>query len=92
MHAQLTVYPTGEGDALAAIYFDNDGHVIHYNHVAVTPGQRVEFLCASGAASPGFRLTYSLKARSTLHVKFEMAPPGQSTYRLIAEADEAATQ
>jgi hypothetical protein len=44
VQAELTVYPSGEGDSLAAIYFDNEGHVIHYNHVIVTPGQQVQFL------------------------------------------------
>lgn len=92
IQALLTIYPLGEGDALAAIYFDNEGHVIHYEHVAVTPRERVEFRCNGGAATPGFRLTYSLRSRGTLHVKFEMAPPGQSSYRVVAEADETATR
>jgi hypothetical protein len=89
--ALLTVYPAGDSDALAAIYFDNEGHVIHYNRVTVTPGKTVEFLSDGAERGPSFRLTYALKTRGVLHVKFEMAPPGESTYRNIAEADEAAT-
>ena len=91
MQAQLTVYPEGEHGALAAIYFDNEGHVIHYNRVTVTAGERVEFSSDNRDPGPVFRLTYSLRAGAILHVKFEMAPPGLSTYRLIAEADETAT-
>jgi len=90
MQALLTVYPKGAGDALAAVYFDNEGHVIQYDHVTVVPGQRVEFKSDGAESSPTFRLTYSLKAGGLLHVKFEMTPPGQSTYRTIAEADETA--
>ena len=91
MQAQLTVYPVGEHGALAAIYFDNEGHVIHHNRVRVTAGERVEFLSDSREPSPVFRLTYSLKTGVILHVKFEMAPPRQLSYRLIAESDETAT-
>jgi hypothetical protein len=89
--ALLTVYPAGNGDALAAIYFDNEGHVIRYNRIMVTPGKAVEFLSDRAERGPSFRLTYVLKTRGVLHVRFEMAPPGESTYRNIAEADETAT-
>lgn len=87
----MTVYPSGDGDALAAIYFDNEGHVIRYSRVTVTSGKAVEFSSDGAGREPSFRLTYALKAPGILHVQFEMAPPGESTYRNIAEADEALT-
>jgi len=91
MQALLTVYATGAGDALAAIYFDNEGHVIRYNHVTVKPETGVEFSSDTAGPLPAFRLAYSVKGPGLLHVKFETAAPGQKDYRLIAEADEAAT-
>ena len=72
----LYLYP--EGSALKAIYFDNAGHVIHYD---VSTPQASTLVLLSDAAQPGpqYRLTYSL-AGGVLAGKFEMKLPGQTDF------------
>jgi hypothetical protein len=89
MQTLLTVYRDGADDRLAAIYFDNLGHVIRYGRIEVTPGERVVLVSEQSDPAPTFRLSYVLRSPGVLHVKFEMAPPGHpESYQTIAEADE----
>lgn len=65
----MITYP--EGDKLKAVYFDSEGHVIHYD---VTTGpDSVVFL--SEGPGPGFRLTYHMLDKNRVAIKFEIAPP-----------------
>jgi len=89
MQALLTIYPTGEANQLKALYVDDAGHTIHYDHVNVTSGREIELRSDGAHSKSAFRLTYSLTAPGTLHVKFELRPPGQSAYSTLAEADES---
>jgi hypothetical protein len=89
MQALLTIYPTGEANQLEALYVDDAGHTIHYDHITVTSGREIELRSDGSPSKPEFRLTYSLTAPGTLHVKFELRPPGQSAYSTLAEADES---
>ena len=68
----LYIYP--EAGSLRAIYFDNEGHVLHY---AVTTPTPTSVLFLSDAAQPGpqFRLTYELKS-GVMYGKFQMHMPG----------------
>jgi hypothetical protein len=50
----------------------------------VVPGHSVTFVSATRAGSPTFRLQYELANSTALAVKFEMAPPGSTTFRPIA--------
>ena len=84
--------PAGEFDQIMLIYADGaairadyaDGtHVIHYAGASVTAGHAVTFATAAGAG-PGFRLTYTLTAPTTLAVSFAMVPPGGGAPRPIA--------
>lgn len=69
-HDDLMIsYP--EGDGLGAMYFDNEGHVIHYK--VSTAAETAVFL--SQGPGPGFRLTYRQTDRDHLTIKFEIAPP-----------------
>ena len=61
----------------------------HYDHITVISGREIEFRSDGSPSKPEFRLTYSLTAPGTLHVKFELRPPGQSAYSTLAEADES---
>jgi hypothetical protein len=65
-----------EGDALKAIYFDNEGHVIHYK-VSTTADSAV---FVSESPGPSFKLTYRQTDKDHLAIKFEIAPvdkPGE---------------
>jgi hypothetical protein len=67
----MVVYPEGSG--FRADFWDNEGHTIHYR-VATSEGQAV-FTSEEGSG-PRFRLTYKKNPDSTLHVTFDVAPPG----------------
>jgi hypothetical protein len=61
-----------------AIYFDNEGHVIHYE-VDFSPDQKtLAFVSDPTPSAPQFRLTYLRAGDDSLTVRFEMAPPGQA--------------
>ena len=70
----MIVHPEADGK-IAAQYFDNEGHVIRYrvsvsNHTAT-------FLSDAAAAAPHYRLTYSMKGKDAVSIRFEIAPPGK---------------
>ena len=71
----MVVYP--QGSALAAVYFDNEGHVIRYDVSAAAPGPGVVFLSEPVAGAPRYRLTYQPLAVDEVMVTFEVAPPGE---------------
>lgn len=73
----LYVYP--EGSALKAIYFDNEGHVIHYD-VSTPDATSAVFLSEPTQSGPRFRLTYELKD-SVMSGRFEIQMPGQTAWR-----------
>jgi hypothetical protein len=73
----LYVYPEAGGTSYRAIYFDNEGHVIHYNVETSTPATAI-FL------SDQFRLTYELK-NGVMSGKFQMKAPGQTDFRSYLE-------
>ncbi len=77
----LYVYPEGAG--LKAIYFDNEGHTIHYDVTTPTASSAV-FLSEAGTPGPRFRLTYELKD-GVMTGKFQMQPPGQTDWRSYLE-------
>jgi hypothetical protein len=72
-----------EGQAIKAIYFDNEGHVIHYGVSAPTAGSAV-FLSDPAAPGPQFQLVYERKDQ-TLSGKFQMKMPGQTDYKSYLE-------
>ncbi|MGO9257455.1 MAG: hypothetical protein ACLQU1_14260 [Bryobacteraceae bacterium] len=66
----MIVYSDGPKDAPRAIYFDSEGHAIHY---AVTfPAKNAAvFESEAGQAGPKYRLSYVLDGK-TLNGKFEV--------------------
>ena len=80
----MIIYRDSPAKELRAIYFDNEGHVIHYTVTVLEGGRTIQFLSAVSPSSPGYRLTYNLTSRNTLTLTFEIAPPGMpptfSTY------------
>lgn len=80
----MVIYREGVGLPLRAVYFDNEGHVIHYTAQVSNDQQTVTFLSDAVTSEPRFRLSYSKGENGALAIKFEIAPPGKpeslSTY------------
>jgi hypothetical protein len=79
----LYIYPVGNGEALKAIYFDNEGHVIPYEVSTPKPGT-VIFLSDSAQPGPQFRLSYQL-AEGVMTGKFQLKMPGQKEFTSYLE-------
>jgi hypothetical protein len=78
----LYVYQDSPGQPLKAIYFDNEGHVIHYSVSTPAPSS-VVFLSDPGPG-PQFRLSYEVKD-SLLLGKFQSLMPGQKDWKSYLE-------
>jgi hypothetical protein len=79
----LYLYAAPAGNTWKAIYFDNEGHVIHYDVTA--PGANTAiFLSPASDPGPQYRLTYELRDRLMLG-KFQIRFPGQSDFRSYLE-------
>jgi hypothetical protein len=79
----LYVYEDAPGQPLKAIYFDNEGHVIHYDVATPTP-TTVIFLSDASQVGPRFRLIYELKD-AIMFGKFQVQMPGQSEWSSYLE-------
>ena len=80
----MMVYRESESAPPRAIYFDNEGHVIHYSMSAPSDMNTIEFVSDILPTNPRYRLTYSKTGSGTLIFRFEIAPPDRpdafSTY------------
>jgi hypothetical protein len=74
----LYVFQDQAGEPLKAIYFDNEGHIIHYS-VSTPAPDRVVFISDAGTPGPRFQLVYELKA-GVMSGKFEMQMPGKTDW------------
>ncbi len=79
----LYVFQDVPGQPLKAVYFDNEGHVIHYD-VSTPDATTALFLSDSSQPGPQFRLLYELKG-ATMSGKFQMRMPGQSDWKSYLE-------
>ncbi len=79
----LYVYRDSPGQRYKAIYFDNEGHVIHYEVSTPAPGTAV-FVSDGSQPGPRFRLVYELRG-TVMFGKFEMRVPGQTEFRPYLE-------
>jgi len=70
----MIIYQDTPDSPARAIYFDSEGHVIHYN-VTVPSTNNVTFESEASQPGPRYRLSYSLNG-AALDGKFEVAPPG----------------
>jgi hypothetical protein len=77
VHEDLMVIHPGEGGAMKAVYFDSEGHVIHYAIEAAQDGRTLVFTSAPSTTAPRFRLTYTKGQGDDVLIKFEMTPPGK---------------
>ncbi len=77
------MYMFEEGGKLRAIYFDSEGHVIHYG---VTSDKDAAVFLSEGEG-PRYRLTYHAAGDKKVTIKFEVAPPGGSEFKTYIEAE-----
>jgi hypothetical protein len=73
----MVIHRDGADGPIKAVYFDNEGHVIHYSATISKEGQVVTFVSEAAASEPRFRLTYTKGKEDTVAVKLEIAPPGK---------------
>jgi len=80
----MVVYREPDSALPRALYFDSEGHVIHYSVTASSDQKTIEFVSDALPSSPRYRLTYVKTGSDTLTLRFEIAPPGKpdsfSTY------------
>jgi hypothetical protein len=79
----LYLYQDAAGQPPKAIYFDNEGHVIHYEVTTPAPNTAV-LLSAASPNGPQFRLVYELKG-SLMQGKFQLRMPGESEFHSYLE-------
>lgn len=79
----LYIYADAPGQPLRAIYFDNEGHVIHYS-VSEPTTTSAEFLSDATQPGPRFRLFYELKG-TVMSGKFQIRMPGQQEWKSYLE-------
>ena len=79
----LYVYQEAENQPLRAIYFDNEGHVIHYAVSTPNSGTAM-FVSDASPSGPQFRLVYALKD-SVMWGKFQMRMPGETNWKSYLE-------
>jgi hypothetical protein len=79
----LYIFRDAPTQPLKAIYFDNEGHVIHYDVSTPSPTSAV-FLSDSSEPGPQFRLAYELKGR-VMYGTFQMRMPGQQEWKSYLE-------
>ncbi len=76
-HDDLMVIYCEQGTPAQAIYFDNEGHVIHYVTEFSSDSTSVTFLSDVKPSQPRFRLTYAGGKDGVLNIRFDIAPPGK---------------
>ncbi|HKE07272.1 MAG TPA: hypothetical protein VKB48_05550 [Candidatus Acidoferrum sp.] len=81
----MVIYLGADNQKPRADYWDNEGHVIHYE-VELSPGKLV-FLSDPAQPGPRYRLTYRKTGEDELKLTFEIAPPAdRSVFKTYIEA------
>jgi hypothetical protein len=78
----LYIFAERPGEGLKAIYFDNEGHVIHY--ALSTPDASTVIFLSEPGPGPRFRLVYH-RENSVMSGKFQMQMPGQEIWNSYLE-------
>ena len=87
----MVVYQTDDGSTRAD-YYDNEGHVIHYDTEISADSSSIMFISGITPGSPRYRLTYSKELNGSLGIRFEVAPPdkpGEFVKYIDATAERA---
>jgi hypothetical protein len=73
----LIIYQEDGSTEQKAIYFDSEGHVIHYTPATSPDGRTLTLVSEVKTSAPRYRLTYTKQEGARARVKFEVAPPGK---------------
>ncbi len=73
---ELWLYHEGDPAVVRGIYFDSEGHVIHYSAEELAGG-RVTLTSDAVSGAPRYRLAYTLLPDGKLAGTFAIAPPGK---------------
>jgi hypothetical protein len=79
----LYIYQEAQDQPLKAIYFDSEGHVIHYA-VSTPDSTTAMFISEPSPSGPQFRLVYELKD-AAMSGKFQMRMSGQTEWKSYLE-------
>jgi hypothetical protein len=60
-----------------AVYFDNEGHVIHYAVSLSKDQTTLTFLSDPSPSAPRFRFAYTKAKSDSMTFQFDIAPPGK---------------
>ena len=71
----MIVFRESSSGPIGAIYFDSEGHVIHYSVKINELARTATFLSEPAPGAPGYRLTYIGKGPDAVIIRFEVAPP-----------------
>lgn len=80
----MTIYPAPDGLHAEAMYYDNEGHVIHYAITWASDARSLVLLSFPEEGAPRFRLTWKLVGIDRLAMDFDVAPPGSVEFRSYA--------
>ncbi len=70
----MIIYAEPGAKGTQAIYFDNEGHVIHYTAEFTADQESLVFLSDLLPSAPRYRLTYKKAKNHALNIKFEITP------------------
>lgn len=73
----MIIYPSEEAAGFRAVYFDNEGHVIHYMASFPAKQPSVVFESEQKPGSPRYRLDYEMGTNGEVLITFAIAMPGQ---------------
>jgi hypothetical protein len=73
----MVVYPAEGRGQTKAVYWDSEGHAIHYSGKVSEDGQIIMFVSDPAPTGPRFRLSYTREDEAVIKTKFEIAPPGK---------------
>jgi len=73
----LYVYRDPADNALHALFFDNENHVIRYTVTVAAGGDSIQFLSDAAPGGTRARMTYKRVASDSVTETFELAPPGK---------------
>jgi hypothetical protein len=72
----LIIYQQPNESQFRAVYFDNEGHIIHYTLAFLEKQPGVVFESEASETSPRARLIYETAGKDTLVTEFLVAAPG----------------
>lgn len=79
----MIVYRDPNSGGFRAVYFDNEGHVIHYVVSCSSEPLAVTFDSEPGPGRPHYRLLYTQEQSGLVSIEFLIGPPGGELKRYL---------